>query len=66
VPSACDWNRHVATEIQLTLLVCVLQVLYQPNSVAGCCKTVGEAGEQLLSYLSPLGRTTCHQSIAGE
>jgi len=41
------------------------QVLYQPSAVDGCGKTSGEAGEQLFSGLSPLGRTTCQQSVAG-
>lgn len=42
-----------------------LQVLFQPGAVDGCGKTAGEAGEQLFAGLSPLGRTTCHQSVAG-
>ena len=43
----------------------LLQVLFQPSAVDGCGKTAGEAGEQLFAGLSPLGRTTCHQSVAG-
>jgi hypothetical protein len=48
-----------------TTCVLLLQVLFQPNAVEGCGKTSGEAGEQLFAALSPLGRTTCQQSVAG-
>lgn len=49
----------------LLYLTVLLQVLYQPAAVEGCGKVSGEAGESLFAGLSPLGHTTCQQSVAG-
>lgn len=65
IVSACMHVLRGSLTINFYPDVLLQQVLYQPSAVDGCGKVSGEAGEQLFASLSPLGHTTCHQSVAG-